>query len=65
LISGPLCLALLGRHLAERGEQRRDRALLAERRHARGFKRRLVAGGLDGAHQFGFKCRNVRHVVLA
>jgi hypothetical protein len=39
-----LRLALVRRHLAERGKKRRDRALLAERGDAHGFERRFVAG---------------------
>ena len=42
-----LRLAFLGRHLAERGEQRGDRAFLAERCDAHGFERGFVAGGCD------------------
>jgi hypothetical protein len=38
---------LLGRHLAERREQRRNRPLLAERSEAHGFERRLVGRGFD------------------
>ena len=42
-----LRLALLRRHLAEGREQRRDRALLAERGDANGFQRGFVASGGD------------------
>ena len=56
-------LALLRRHLAERREQRRDRALLAERSDPHGFERRLVAGGLDHARQLAFEGGNVECVV--
>ena len=42
-----LRLAFVRRHLAEGGEQRGDRALLAERCDAHGFERGFVAGGGD------------------
>ena len=47
-----LLLALVRRHRAERLEQRRDRAALAERGDAHGFERGFVAGLVDGAEQF-------------
>ena len=56
-------LALLRRHLAEGREQRRDRALLAERSDPHGFERRLIAGGLDHARQLAFEGGNVECVV--
>ena len=56
-----LFLALLRRHPAQRRQQRRDRALLAQRRHPHGFERRLVGGHLDHAHQLAFECDNVGH----
>ncbi len=40
-------LARLGRHFAERRQQRRDRALLAQRGEAHGFELRLVRGCAD------------------
>ena len=58
---GALRLALVRRHLAERGEQRGDRALLAERRDAHGFERGFVAGGGDLGEDFGFECSEVGH----
>ena len=42
-----LRLALVRRHLAERGEQRGDRALFAERGNAHGFEGGFIAGGGD------------------
>ena len=48
LIAGPLHLALVRRHRAERLEQRRDRAALAERGNAHRFQRRFVLGRGDG-----------------
>ena len=48
-------LSLLRRHAAERLEQRRDRAALAERRHAHGLDRRLIGGGVYGLDDLGFK----------
>ena len=42
-----LRLALVRRHLAERGQQRGDRALLAQRRDAHELERRLVGRGGD------------------
>ena len=50
-----LRLAFVRRHLAERRQQRRDRALLAERRDAHGFERGLVAGGGDLGEDFGIR----------
>ena len=63
LIAGPLRLALVRRHAAERLEQRRDRAALAERRDAHGFERGLVGGGGDGGRRSRFRvarCRSWR-----
>ena len=47
-----LLLALVRRHAAERLQQRRDRAALAERGDAHGFERGLVGGGGDRAERF-------------
>jgi hypothetical protein len=47
-----LRLALVRRHLAERREQARDRALLAERCDAHGFEGCFIAGGGDLAEDF-------------
>ena len=48
-----LRLALVRRHLAERRQQRGDRALLAERGDAHGFKRGFIAGGGDVGEDLG------------
>ena len=56
-----LRLALVRRHLAERRQQRRDRALLAERRDAHGFERGFIAGGGDLCEDFLFECCEVGH----
>ena len=56
-----LRLALVRRHLAERREQRGDRALLAERCDAHGFEGGFVAGGGDLGEDFGFELSEVGH----
>ena len=56
-----LRLALVRRHLAERREQRGDRALLAERGDAHRFERGLVAGGGDLGEDGLFECCEVGH----
>ena len=61
LIAAPCGLALVRRHLAERRQQRGDRALLAERRDAHGLQRGFVAGGGDLAEDFGFELGKVGH----
>ena len=45
-------LALVRRHAAEAFQQFADRALLAQRGDAHGFKRRFVARGRDGGEDF-------------
>ena len=56
-----LHLALIRRHRAERLEQRRHRAALAERRHAHGFQPRFVLGRSDGREQLVFQLRDIGH----
>ena len=58
---GALRLAFVRRHLAERRQQRGDRALLAERCDAHGFEGGFVAGGGDLGEDFGFECCEVGH----
>jgi len=48
-------LAFVRRHLAERRQQRGDRALLAERGDAHGFERGFVTCCRDLAEDLGFK----------
>ncbi len=50
-----LVLARLGRQFAEAGEQRRDRAFLAESGDAHRLQRRFVGGRFDGGERFPFK----------
>ena len=57
---GPLHLALVRRHAAERLQQRRDRAALAERRDAHRLQRGLVGGRGDGCREFRFRARQCR-----
>ena len=57
-----LGLAVLGRHFAKRREQRRNRALLAERGKAHGFERRLVGGFIDLAQRIFFEFGDVGHI---
>jgi hypothetical protein len=52
---GPGGLAFLRAHAAERAQQRRDGALLAERGDAHSLDGAFVAGSGDGAHQLGAK----------
>ena len=52
----PLRLALLRAHLAQRLEQRRDRALLAEKRDAQLLDRIEVGRGIDPRQRFGPGC---------
>jgi len=54
-------LALVRRHLAERCEQRGDRAFFAERRDAHGLKRGFVTGQCDVVEDIGFKFGEVGH----
>ncbi len=56
-----LRLAFVRRHFAERCEQRGDRALLAERGDAHGFKGGFVACGGDLAKDLGFEFSEVGH----
>ena len=56
-----LGLAFVRRHLAERRQQRGDRALLAEGSDAHRFQRGFVAGGGDLAEDFGFELSEVGH----
>ena len=56
-----LRLAFVRRHLAERREQRRDRALLAERRNAHGFERGLVGSGCDVSEDLGLQSFEIGH----
>src|SRR5204862_4865340 len=53
--------ALVRRHAAERLEQRRYRAALAQRCNAHGFQCRFVAGGGNAAEDFLFQLRQVGH----
>ena len=55
--------ALVGRELAERREQRGDRALLAERADANGLERRLVARGLDRGERLVLEGGEIGHGV--
>ena len=50
-----LGLAFVRRHLAERGQQRGDRTLLAEGADAHGLERGFVAGGGDLGRGFGIR----------
>ena len=61
LIVAPCALAFVGRHLAERRQQRGDRALLAERRDAHGLERGFVAGRGDLGEDFGFELGEIGH----
>ena len=54
-------LALVRRHLAERCEQRRDRALLAERCDAHRFQRGFVGSGGDSGEDLGLKIFEIGH----
>ena len=56
-----LRFALVRRKLAERGEQRGDRSLLAERGDARRLKRAFVARAVDRGERLPFKGGKVRH----
>ncbi len=56
-----LRLAFVGRHLAERRKQCRDRALLAEGRDPHRFKRGFVARGGDISEDLGFELSEVGH----
>jgi hypothetical protein len=56
-----LRLAFVGRHLAERCQQRGNRTLLAERRDAHGLKGRFVARGGDQAEDLRFEFCKVGH----
>ena len=56
-----LRLAFVRRHLAERRQQRRDRALLAERGDAHGFERGFIAGGGDVGEDRLFEGCEVGH----
>ena len=56
-----LQLALVRRHGAERAQQRRHRAALAERRDAHGFQRRLVGRGGDVGQDLLFELLDVGH----
>ena len=56
-----LGLAFVRRHLAERREQRGDRALLAERCDAHRFDGGFVAGGGDVGENLGFEGSEVGH----
>ena len=53
--------ALVGRQLAERRQQRRNRALLAERRDAHRFERGLVARALDRGERFVLQGGEIGH----
>ena len=54
-------LALVGLELAERGEQRRNRSLLAERGDPHGFERAFVARGVDRGERLPFEGGEVGH----
>ena len=56
-----LRLAFVRRHLAERREQRGDRALLAERCDAHGFEGGFVAGGGDLGEDVRIRVGEVGH----
>ena len=56
-----LGLALVRRHLAEGGQQCRDRALLAKRRHPHGFQRGFVGGGRDVGKDLGLERVEIGH----
>ena len=53
--------ALVGRHFAKRGEQRRDRSLLAERGDARRLERRFVVRRGDGGEGLLTQGREIGH----
>src|SRR5262249_17956533 len=57
----PLLLARLGRHRAQRLQQRGHRAVAAERRHPHGFERCFVLGGRHGGEEFGLERAKVGH----
>jgi hypothetical protein len=62
-VDGRACrLALFRAHRTERLQPFRDRALLAERRHAHRLDRGLVAGRLDLGHQRGLECLQIAHL---
>ena len=52
---------LVRRELAERGEQRGNRSLLAERGDARGLERAFIRGALNRGERLPFKDGKVRH----
>ena len=58
----PCRLAFLRAHRSQRLQPLRDRALLAERRHAHRLDRGLVAGRFDLGHQRGLECFQVAHL---
>ena len=57
----PLLPALLRRHRAEGLQQLGDAALLAERRQAHGFERRLVRGAGDLRQEVAFEGGEIGH----
>ena len=60
-----LGLALLGRHFAQRREQRRNRALLTQRRDADGLQRGLVGGLGNLAQRIFFEFGDIGHFALS
>ena len=54
-------LALVGRELAERGEQRRNRSLFAERGDAHGFERAFVVRRVDRGERLPFEGGEIGH----
>ena len=56
-----LRLALVGRELAEGGQERGDRALLAERGDPHRLQRRFVASGFDRGERFVLQDGEVGH----
>ena len=61
LIAAPCVLRSSGDILPRVAEQRRDRALLAERRDAHGFEGGFVTRSGDLAEDFGFELSEVGH----
>ena len=56
-----LHLALVGRQLAHGGQQRADRALLAQRADAHGFQRGFIGRGGNLRQDFGLKGGDIGH----
>ena len=61
LAASAIALSLAGCKTTEGGEQRRDRALLAERGDANGFEGRFIAGSGDLLEDGFFKRGEVGH----